>query len=146
MDHNCEVPVDSYLAGCGECFPELNLWYHAKYPASVSRRTLNHAKKRSPFLITINSFECATIMLSCKATLGTISEQSTHRLPHPKSLPLTDSNTEELWTMKISTSSLAGKSLKIYMLLSSLTIALLFCCKLCLIFLNLYFSSHFDIK
>ena len=84
---------------------------NVKIPDSIVRRTLKHLRTRSSDLITIQSLEQATIMLSCNAALGVISEPDTEFLPHPKSLVRFGNTVSEFWTRNITTSFPTDKSL-----------------------------------
>ena len=96
------------------CCLELKFWYCAEFPTSVARRTLNHDRKRSQHLITINILDCATIMLPYNYVLGSISKLSTQHTPRPKSLTHVHNTTSCSWTRKITTSSLVVKFLTIF--------------------------------
>ena len=105
------VPGDACLTGAGAYCDELGFWYYIEWPKSVEQRTLRHINNKSSQLITINSLEYATIILSYNAVLDALDLLKVNPPPHPKALIKCDNTTADTWTRKIATSSATGKRL-----------------------------------
>ena len=80
-------------------------------PSCVEQHNLRHLKKKSPQLISINSLECATIILSCNAVLDSLELLHANTPSHPKVQMMCDNTSIDAKTRKISSSSATGKQL-----------------------------------